>query len=254
MLEKRSNARLREERRLDEILSISEALIIEKGFSNFTLSEIIDRTTISRQTFYNLIPSKDMLLVHIAIKGLNKLICYAERARFYEGYAREILVAQYISYVILKELHPVLHKCIFSINFHYLESSENNLFVTTFNERIKSFVNFLEMVIVKAEQRDELKLPEALPPRLLAQSIWNGLYGTAAMALHYNDDDYLQKSSHHYREYTRLICDHLGWIPLSTEYDYDITTSKLIELFFKEEFELIKKRSLSAQVKPQIAI
>lgn len=243
VLEKRSSARLREERRLEEILEISETLISEKGFSNFTLSEIIDKTTISRQTFYNLVPSKDMLLVHLGIKGLNKLIGYSERARLYDGYAREILVAQYISYVIVKQLHPILHKCIFSINFHYLESIENNIFVTIFNERIKTFIDYLDWVIVKAEQRNEIILPKTLTSKLFAQAVWNGLYGTSAMALHYNDADYLKQSSFHYREYTRLICDHLGWIPLSTEYDYDAATKRLTNLYFKNEFELMQKRA-----------
>lgn len=240
MEERRSNARRRLDRDLEEIYNIVIPLIEEKDFANITLKEIIDACTISKPTFYKIVPSKEALWVLLGIKGLNIWIELTKRSMNHEGYAREILLAHSVAHVIFSALHPVLFKSIFIANMHSDDSEVSQNILSLFDDKLKTIVMLIENVIILAESKNELKLPVNFNSQQFAKFIWNGLYGTASMNIRSNAEQ-IKIESEQYRLNVRFICDYLNWLPLSKNVDYEATRNKIINLYYKEEYEQLIK-------------
>ena len=97
MKEKRSRARLSADKRIKEITLIAELIIVKRGFKELTLQEVIAQSSISRGTFFKLIPNKETLITHLGINGINYWLELINKARGFEGLARENLLVLHAS-------------------------------------------------------------------------------------------------------------------------------------------------------------
>ena len=116
MEEKRSRARLVADKRIKEITLLAELIIVKRGFKDLTLQEVIEQSSISRGTFFKLIPNKETLLTHLGIKGINSWIELINKTKDFEGLAREKLLVLHASQVITSKLNRITYHSIFILS------------------------------------------------------------------------------------------------------------------------------------------
>lgn len=63
---------------LNKILDVAEAALLDVGVSNLNLNTIVKQGKIARGTFFKHVVNKETLIAYLAIRGLNKMLIFAE--------------------------------------------------------------------------------------------------------------------------------------------------------------------------------
>lgn len=225
------------EARLNEILNIAEPMLLSVGIRELKLNDVIAQCSVSRATFYALIPTKETLIAYLALRGFDKMLALAERAKQVEGKAKVKFLGIYVSYLFFLKLYPALQQCIHEANGYSSRSVIGEAFTHMLDQKMHQVVTYVQWCIELAIFDRDIKIPERLTPFDLAFYMWSGYYGVVSMSksAEFNAIDAAKK----YKYYVRQILDALPWYPLSTEVDFDMMTEKIVAEVFLEEYKLI---------------
>lgn len=250
--EKRSRSRLNSEKRIQEVVLIAENIVSMKGLRNLSLQEIIDRSTMSRGTFFKQFPNKETVFTYMAIAGLNYWNELIARTKSYTGLSREKMIILHITQVLCSRLRPYQYAAIFEANNSMNRSVVSPEINEIFDDRIRQIIEQIEEYIKQALLKEEtlkLNIPY-LDPEDLAYFIWSSRYGASSSSLNFQiskkDGDLSQK----YKIFTHLVLDGIGWKPLSTELNYDRVLNNLVNTYFNKERKEAKKTIINRNVFP----
>lgn len=239
MGEKRSRSRQVEEERLREITLIAEDIIAEKGIGGLTLQEAISKSSISRGTFYKLIPSKETLLTYLGIKGVNYWLELVRKAINYDALSRERLLILYATHVLFNKLKPINYQCLFIAN-----SESNKLLVDNdLNEildvRINDLINYIDNCIKLGVSEGNLQMPPNIESLDLAFFIWANRYGATVTASNYKISNV--DLTHKYKLFSDYNLDNMNWKPLSSELNYERVLIDIFNTFYVKEIKAAKR-------------
>lgn len=237
-VERRSPRRLSMEKRLEQILEISERLISENGVHNFKLDDVIEEFTFSRNIFFKQINTKETLFAYLAIKGLNYWISLMNRVRKWDGYSREKILAIHLSGLIFEYSNPVLYYSLFGMGTFIYRDNLNSDVCAILDKKVNTVIKMLQRTIDEGIKNNELKLRKGISSYDFAFSVWCSRFGYLAMLKQHNIKN---SESSYFKPYMRLISDKLEWHPLSTEYDYDAAAKKIVEELFLKEYMVAAK-------------
>jgi len=244
MNEKRSRSRQIEEERLKEITLIAEGIIAKKGIGGLTLQEAISKSSISRGTFYKLIPSKETLLTYLGIKGVNYWLELVRKAVDYDALARERLVVLSATHILFNRLKPINYQCLFIAN-----SEANKLLVNSdlndiLDVRINDLINYINNCIQLGINEKNLTMTSEIDTIDFAFFLWAVRYGATVTASNYkiSSADLTNK----YKLFVNYSLDSINWKPLSNELNYERVLNDIFNEFYEKEITKVKKMDTPA--------
>ncbi|MES2546521.1 MAG: TetR/AcrR family transcriptional regulator [Pseudomonadota bacterium] len=249
MKEKRSKARLSADRRIKEITLIAELIIVKNGFKDLTLQEVIEQSSISRGTFFKLIPNKETLIAHLGVKGLNFWLELINKTKDFDGLAREKLLILHASQVIASKLNRITYHSIFIANAalnRFAVAPELNLIL---DDRVNELIQFYNLCIQLGINEGSFPAKDyLLNTEELAYFMWANRYGATVCNINYvphnNDSDLSGK----YKKFVDMHLDSMEWRPLSTEVNYSRVLLDIYNQYYKKEIAQIKKYALQDEI------
>lgn len=243
--EKRSKARLSADKRIKEITLIAEQIIVKRGFKDLTLQEVIEQSSISRGTFFKLIPNKETLIAHLGVKGINSWLELINKTKDFEGLAREKLLILHASQVITSKLNRITYHSIFIANAELNRlaiSPELNLIL---DDRVNELIQFYNQCIQLGIKEGSFPAKDYLQnTEELAYFMWANRYGATVCNINYlphsNDNDLSTK----YKKFVDMHLDSMEWRPLSNEVNYSRVLLDIYNQYYKKEITQIKKHAL----------
>ena len=239
MSEKRSRSRQVEEERLREITQIAEDIISVKGIGGLTLQEAISKSSISRGTFYKLIPSKETLITYLGIKGVNYWLELVRKSVKFDALSRERLLVLYATHVLFNKLKPINYQCLFIANSESNKLLVNQDLNNILDVRINDLINYIDHCIRLGISENNLTIDPDINSLDLAFFIWAIRYGATVTASNYkiNNTDLTYK----YKLFSDYSLDNMGWKPLSTELNYERVLIDIFKTFYTKEIKQAKK-------------
>ena len=226
------------QQREELILDVSRRMLVEEGYGALTMDRIAEMTEYSKGVVYQHFKSKEDLVAAMAIQSMRRRVEWFSRAVQFEGRAREKIQAIGVAEELFVRLHP--H------HFH----SEQIIKMGSLRDRasiertqglgIKENECFLHAlsVVNLAIQTGDLRLPPSSSPAAMVLALWALNVGCYSL-MHVNEELLKQHGIEHPFSSVRRNChalmDGFGWRPLSSEWNYDATYSKILEQVFPEE-------------------
>jgi len=224
-----------------EQLVIEEAdeLLLDRGYLGLNLDELADRVEYSKATLYHHFRSKEDLVLAVVVHHFGIRHDYFRRAAGFEGRTRERMFAFGIADRLLARRFPhgfplvqlvrqasIWNKCSESRQRAYFDSAG------------KCF-ELAMGVAAEAEARGDF----AENAVSAEQMVW-GLVSLAKGAHLISEEAVFEETDgvegeplrYLYDNYHRFL-DGAGWLPLSTEWDYEASRGRIQDALFHEEIE-----------------
>ncbi len=228
--------------RRDEILTAARKILHGEGVGAFSIQRLSDVSEFSRPTIYKYFPTKEEVLVALAIDVMHLRCALIKRVDAWGARPRERMLA-------VAEINVVLFPHLYGSLFLVLARNVQQAASAEAQERLKALVadfHLLRLAIVEEAVADgDLVLPSGLSPteviHLFATTI-TGVLGLVDYALPIQDlgvDDAIASM----RRVVRTQLDAIAWRPLSKEWDYEGSVKRIYEEVFPPElvWEIRKK-------------
>jgi len=243
--EKRSKARLSADKRIKEITLIAELIVVKSGFKDLTLQEVIEQSSISRGTFFKLIPNKETLIAHLGVKGINSWLELINKTKDFEGLAREKLLILHASQVITSKLNRITYHSIFIANAELNRLAVNPELNLILDDRINELIQFYNMCIQLGIKEGSLPTRDhLLNTEELAYFMWANRYGATVCSINYMPHGNESDLSSKYKQFVDTHLDSMQWRPLSNEVNYGRVLLDIYSQYYKKEISQIKKYGL----------
>jgi len=239
MSEKRSRSRQVEEERLREITLIAEGIIAKKGIGGLTLQEAISKSSISRGTFYKLIPSKETLITYLGIKGVNYWLELVRKSIKYDALSRERLLVLYASHVLFNKLKPINYQCLFIANSEANKLLVNDELNDILDVRVNDLINYIDSCVRLGISEGNLKIQAGIDTIDLAFFLWAVRYGATVTASNYKISN--ADLTHKYKMFSDYSLDCMNWSPLSSELNYERVLVDIFKEYYAKEIKMAKK-------------
>jgi AcrR family transcriptional regulator len=231
--------RRRVEREVRErlILGAARELFVRDGWEGFSIEGIADLIDCSRALVYAHYPSKEEILLALAIESKLKRLKLLELTLGFEGRPRERLVAIDLMEGYLAEDDIPVEMLVTSARLRAktTEERQHNL------EALELRLQLVGAGIVReAVGAGDLRLPPHTSPDELYFSLWSSVWG--ATAIQRSDFPWIAAGIPHPAKTVRrsmlVMLDGFGWRPLSNEWDYRETCRRVQqEVFDQESFQ-----------------
>lgn len=249
MKEKRSKARLSADKRIKEITLIAELIIVKRGYKEITLQEVIAQSSISRGTFFKLIPNKETLLTHLGIKGINYWLELINRADGFDGLARERLMVLHAAQVIASKINNVIYHSIFIANAEINRLAVSPDLNLILDDRINELIKFNHTCINQGITEGNFKQNKhSLTNEELAYFMWVNRYGATVCSINYTPFININNLSLKYKNFTDTHLDLLEWKPFSSEIKYDQVLMDIFKKYYRKEITQIKNTDVEGDV------
>lgn len=237
---KTQNVRLLKETEFrNDIKNKREQFMLEKaremlnriGFQALNLPELAKLTGYSKPTIYKYFPSKEDLMVALAVESSEKHITYLEKAITFDGRPREKIHGIY-------NLNTGPLK---GATYDFLLTQTNNIRSLATPERQKMLDHFEEKrieiiagIVRGALDNGDLILPKGISEyemvfTMMATSLGGYLLQASDSPV---TRKWFEKINFSHKAFGRTVLDGIAWHPLSNEWDY----TKTIERFYSEVF------------------
>lgn len=220
-----------------QILRLARSLLEESGYLGLSMDAIAASLEYSKGTIYNHFGCKEEIIIALAVETMGKRTDLFERAAAYQGTPRERMTAVGAAAELFLKLYPS--------HFHVEQLIRSYSIWEKTSEKRRQTMRISEtrcMGIVSGIVRDaiaqgHLELPEDTFPEDLVFGLWSQTYGahsiiatSGSMAdLGVHDPFAAVRHSIH------MCLDGFGWLPLSTDYDYQGLFDRLLQEVFPDE-------------------
>lgn len=236
---KKNRTELRRDRDFEKIQRLAIRLIEKHGFSGFKIEMLIEKSPVSRGTFYKMIPSKETLFSLLAVRGLKMMAEYVERSQTFLGEPRVKMIGYLVAYLVMEKVNPTLFKAIFTYNLFPSNTPIDQELKNKYKESYDFIVNKIKLTIDSAIEVGDLTLPKNITPFIFAFSLWNGVCGVTSRGLLDGPSDMTGQPLDYYRNYIRTVCDLLEWQPTSDIRDYDPYLKEIMSQVFQKELKKV---------------
>jgi AcrR family transcriptional regulator len=222
-----------ERQRIGNILSTALRLVLDRGFSEFSMQQLAEATDYSRAALYKYFPCKEEVVIALAIESLQRRAQLYRMVPTFDGRPRERMVA-------MGEVSVILYPELFN--------TELLAFTNTFRDRTtpqrRQQVHDLEIVgyeigagfVRDAIDCGDLELPAGMTPEQLffgQAMLLNGIFGVPlASGPELARTLGVGEPAGAARRFGGTLMDGFNWRPLSTEWDYRATMRRIYEELF----------------------
>jgi AcrR family transcriptional regulator len=232
------------------ILRAAREQFLHQGWEGFSIEGIADRIGCSRALVYAHYPTKEEILLALAIESKAKRLEMLEHTLEFEGRARERLVAVDLMEGFLAEADIPVEILVTSTRVRARTTAKRQRALKTLELKLHLVGSGLVREAVGA---GDLKLPAHTSPDQLYFSLWSSVWG--AMLVQRSDFPYeeagIPSPPRTMRRSLLVMLDGFGWRPLSHEWDYRETCVRVErEIFQREAFRRLLAESADEGVDP----
>ena len=218
-----------------ELLVIAEKLVCEHGFANFTMDKLTANTNYSKGTIYNHFISKEDLITALCIKSLTAEIELFKQAIEFPGNSREKCLAVLYAYQKHAFEHPILFMCVLSAKTHAVMEKSSQERLEREEQLSKEVTHFCDQLFNDAINDGSLSLRCGITAESYIFATWAMTFGTNALMVSASSVETISRLSNRIAQLDNIniLLDGMGWLPLSTEFDYQNTWQQIQQLLNK---------------------
>ncbi len=174
--------REKEERR-QSILQAAREVFLEKGFSRATMDDVAERAEVSKGTLYLYFESKEALLAHLLLEGLDSLYSYLEEAFAPDRplSADERLRRLGRAYLRFFQQEPLYFRFLMAVNG---DRFRDTVTPEMYQEVLQASLEGLNLVVQAIEQGVQEGLFPPCDARQAAATLWATLNGVLELMSH----------------------------------------------------------------------
>lgn len=212
--------------RAAQILAASRDIFLARGWDGFSIERIADRVGCSRPLIYRHFPSKEEILLSLAIESKHRRVGLYEHAIMFQGRPREKMLALGEVETFLFERDLPVELFVASTNIRAKTSPARQEELRVLDVRA---ISMGAAIVREAVSAGDLQLPARLGPEDLLFSLWAARWG--ASNIRRSDTPLSTAGIAHpaaaIEHSLMYLLDGYGWRPLSTEHDYLATRRRV---------------------------
>jgi AcrR family transcriptional regulator len=232
----RKQREIQERERL--FLRIARKMLIEQGYAGLSMDRLAEATEYSKGTVYQHFQTKEDLVAALLIESNEQSLALFDKARRFQGRARERMLAMGFAHELFARLHP-----------HHFRSEQivrlANLEIRASAERRETLLKqdacctdwCAEIVQAGIDEGDLILAPGQTVGEIvfaiLAMAI--GTYTTMLSYSHLIDADQVASPFESLRRNVHFLFDGYGWRPLRAKWDYAGTSQRILKEIFADE-------------------
>lgn len=225
------------EKREAFMLEKAREITVVEGLHALTLPRLAEETGYSKPTVYKYFPTKEDLIVALAVQSSAIRASYYQKAVTFKGRPREKLYG--INALNFGVLHPYFREM---LDFHInrLSHQADPARLKALQENENRVVEIIAGVVREALEIGDLRLPAGVDEYKIIFTLSSTTFGGYVMRE--SDSPVMKKWFDRIRfrhgVFGEIVLDGMGWKPLSTEWDYRKTRKR----FFREVFPELAER------------
>lgn len=227
--------------RESRILETAWPLLIQHGYHGLSMDRIAEALQYSKGTIYNHFPCKEEIIIALAISTTEQRTAMFERAATFRGTSRQRLHAIGTAGELFARLFPdhfALEHMIRTASIWEKTSEKRRSVMRSCERRCMAVV---AGVVRDAVAQGELQLEENMSPEDLVFGLWSlslGAFSIIATRDQLLDLGITHPSDAYWTSISSML-DGFGWRPLSADYDFNGTRSRIVREVFPDEFQQI---------------
>jgi AcrR family transcriptional regulator len=239
------------EERENTILSCALAFVKQHSIASLTMDKLVKELPYSKGTIYSHFVNKEDLLLGLCNQHMGALAELFTRAASFNGCLRERALAINIGYMLYAKLNPTQFMLV-------ITAKTSNITDKASEQREQKQMQIegalfapIGMIFQQAMEAGEIDPPTAMTVEQVAFSCWSLNFGVNALLLQ-NVSSCGARSSlsleHELLNNINLLFDGLKFKPLSTDFNWKKTISRLKEEVFEKEMSELLARGLSLAI------
>ncbi|MDG3002960.1 TetR/AcrR family transcriptional regulator [Paludisphaera mucosa] len=226
------------------LLDVARKMLMEHGFSGLSMDRLAEATEYSKGTIYQHFSTKEDLVAALAVQSIEHRRELFERARKFDGRARERMFAIGVADELFGRLHPQYYKAEMVIRLANLQDRADVQRRKLLRDRDRECAGWVREIIEDAAHDGDLVLRTPWTAESLAKATFAIAVGTHlglvnAEPLFEGGECPMDHACCMKRESVNMMLDGFGWRPLYTEWDYAATRIRVMETIFPDEWRII---------------
>lgn len=234
----RSKAEKIKEREL-ELLQLAHQLVDEVGLNNLTMEKLVAVSPYSKGTIYNHFCCKEDLLAALGVHSMGLCSELMLKAQSFQGNSREQALAVHFAYYLYGLLEPALFMCVLNCKTTSVQEKASKKRLDELAKLDQQIAQLCDSFFTRGMQDTSLQLAEE---HIAAVSFanWACSFGTNLLLQNAADTYAISRlgAANKVLFNINLLFDGMGWLPLSTNYDYQQSWQK-IETHFADYVEML---------------
>ena len=221
------------------ILEVARDMLAEGGYLGLNMDRIAEAVEYSKGTIYQHFSCKEDILIGLAIQATEKQISMFARAASFDGRPRERLAAICGAFELTVRLYPQhfrVEQILRTASVWEKTSPDRQKLLRSCET---GCMNIVAGIIRDAVGQGDLILPDATTPEDLGFALWSLSHGAASIMSTSGPLSELGIGEPFacLRRSMSFMLDGYGWKPLSTEWDYPQTLTRIYSEVFPDEHE-----------------
>ncbi|WP_293265737.1 TetR/AcrR family transcriptional regulator [Neptunomonas sp.] len=231
--------------RENTLLDCAHAFIQRESIAALTIDKLVKELPFSKGTIYNHFNSKEDILLGLCNRGMSILAELFNRARQFDGLPREQGLAIHFAYMLYAKLHPTLFMLVLTAKTSNItdkaSASKQEEHLLLEGKLIGPIVSIFQ----ESLDRNEISPPMPMTLEQLAFACWSLSFGTNALLLQNIEHCGTRSNLVVERELinnVNLLFDGFQFQPLTNDFDWTNTISRLKSITFCKEIDNLKSR------------
>lgn len=222
------------------ILDVARTMLVERGYLGLTMDRIASATEYSKGTIYQHFQNKEEILAALAIESAERRVALFEKAATFPGRTRERLTAVGMAEELFVRLYPQHFQCERIVDAQSIREKTSDQRTQKLDHCEWGCMNVVLGLCRDAVAQSDLSYDDPETPQRIVLGLWSMSNGFHFM----NDLEGnplqtklgLQDAPRAlFLNYNRFL-DGYGWKPLSTEWDYEASHTRIQNEVFADEY------------------
>tara|TARA_R110002072_G_scaffold27446_5_gene89223 strand:- start:185 stop:940 length:756 start_codon:yes stop_codon:yes gene_type:complete len=232
--------------RTDLILREARSILLEGGYLGLTMDRIASATEYSKGTIYQHFPNKEEIVAALAVQTAEKRVALFERGAAWSGPTRARILGVGVAAEVFLRLYPDHFKAEQITRASSIRDKISPEVAGVLLDLEQRCLGIATNVVRDAVAAGDLDLPAQVAPETVSFGLWCLTYGVFTLLVTEGRPLAELGFAEPLRLLERnqnLLLDGHGWLPLSTEHDYDALRLRVLAEVFSEEEEQIAAAS-----------
>jgi AcrR family transcriptional regulator len=226
-------------------LDIAEQLLDAHGHQALSMDRIAEIAEYSKGTVYQHFKNKEEVLIHICWRGMGLLAELFERAASFDGNGRERMLAILTAHRLYAALYPLHFDMINTVKAGGVKEKIGCDCLEKHQAAEQRVLGAVAGVVLQAQAEGELPASCELSPMELVYGLWSLTFGGLSLQ---NADVNLAEigvrdPNHVLATIGNYTLDGAGWTPLSRDFDYHASLTRIRDSLFAAEFAQLAARN-----------
>ena len=226
------------------LLNIALEIIETHGFSALTMDKLTQQSEYSKGTVYNHFSSKEDLLTALCLRAIRVQQVLYNKLISFDACSREKVIGFAFAYELFAKLNPALFMVGLTVKTSAIREKASVHRSNAITEAENEIIEMMRSMADGAIEAGELEKKHAPNLYQVTFSIWCMGFGTVSLMRTLGEcgasaciDNICIDNSLLY--HVSLLLDGLGWSPLTDDFDYAATWSKLKDDIYAEDIKIL---------------